>query len=311
LQFGAIGTERAWSQLSLVSDFRGIVYEEYKTLIDHAISEGYLFRSPGLLSMGERAERIFGRKNFMELYAVFSSPVVYKVKTATGYIVGSLEQDFTDKLIPNMSSFLLGGRAWLVEAIDHQERSIRVANAPRGTKPNWGSFSPQILSYELCQKIKSILTDDIDYPYLDDQARYSLTEKRANLGNLLHEMNFPANDDGQRISWWTYAGGQINYTLKYLLAALRPDWKIVADNFRIGIEAPESTVQSLRIAIDTLRTEFEWQNEEHRAEILAQLPPYRFSKFQPLLPELYSTETIERYLLNWESTRKFLFTITT
>lgn len=306
LQFSAISMERAWNQLSLVPDFQGISDKEFKTLIDHAIAEGYLFISGGLLSMGEKAERMFGRKNFMELYAVFSSPVLYKVKTATGYVVGSLEQDFADKLVQDMSSFLLSGRAWLVEAIDHQERVIRVAIAPRGTKPSWGGFTPQILSQELCQKIKSILIDDIDYPYLDPQSRYALTEKRSDLGTLLRQQHFPAQDDGNRVTWWTFAGGKINYTLKYLLAIIRPDWKIVSDNFQIGIEAADVSVQSLRSVLDKLRSEFDWQDQAFRDDILAQLPLYRFSKFQPLLPTQYSKEIVELYLLDWQNTRHFL-----
>ena len=74
------------------------------------LQHDYLFSAGGLLSMGGQAERVFGRKNFMELYAVFSSPVLYKVQTKAGYIIGSLEQAFVDKLVPGMSSFLLGGR---------------------------------------------------------------------------------------------------------------------------------------------------------------------------------------------------------
>ena len=105
LQFGAISPELAWQQLSLIPDFQGIAETEYQILIQHGIKEGYFFQSCGLLSIGERAEKIFGRKNFMELYAVFSSPVLYKVKTTAGYTVGSLEQDFADKLVPSMSSF--------------------------------------------------------------------------------------------------------------------------------------------------------------------------------------------------------------
>jgi ATP-dependent Lhr-like helicase len=205
-----------------------------------------------------------------------------------------------------MSSFLLGGKAWLVEAIDHKERSIRVILSPKGKKPNWNSFSPQILSYELCQKIYEILTTDIDYPYIDAQSRYVLTEKREDLGVLLRQQSFTAIDDGDRVTWWTFAGGQINYTIKYLLADLRPEWKVIADNFKIGIEGSEVSVQLLRSALDRLRSDFDWQSEEHRSNILAQLPLYRFSKFQPLLPEAYALETIERHLLNWESTSRFL-----
>lgn len=108
LQFGAISSERCWDQLSVVPDFSGITQAEFEVLIEHMIQEDYLFMAGGLLSMGQQAERVFGRKNFMELYAVFSSPLLYKVQTGAGYIVGSLEQAFVDKLVPEMSSFLQG-----------------------------------------------------------------------------------------------------------------------------------------------------------------------------------------------------------
>ena len=81
-------------------------------------------------------------KNFMELYAVFSSPVLYKVKTKAGYVIGSLEQAFVDKLVEEMSSFLLGGRAWTVQHINHSDRTIQVNPAPRGKKAHLGRLRP-------------------------------------------------------------------------------------------------------------------------------------------------------------------------
>jgi ATP-dependent Lhr-like helicase len=36
-----------------------------------------------------------------------------------------------------MSAFLLGGRAWLVDHVNHEERTIRVREAPRGREPTW------------------------------------------------------------------------------------------------------------------------------------------------------------------------------
>ena len=81
------------------------------------IREDFLFHAGGFLSMGDRAERVFGRKNFMELYAVFSSPQLYRVQTITGYTIGSLEQLFVDKLVVEISSFLLSGKAWIATDI--------------------------------------------------------------------------------------------------------------------------------------------------------------------------------------------------
>ncbi len=53
----------------------------------------------GRLVLGIAAEREFGKKNFMEIYAVFSSPVHFAVRTTTGQELGSIEQDFVDRLV--------------------------------------------------------------------------------------------------------------------------------------------------------------------------------------------------------------------
>src|SRR5205807_4904762 len=70
-------------------------------------------------------------------------PQLYKIKTETGYVVGSLEQAFVDKLSEEVSAFLLGGQAWTVVHVNHQERTVVVALAPRGMKPSWSGRSEE------------------------------------------------------------------------------------------------------------------------------------------------------------------------
>lgn len=60
--------------------------------------------------------------------------------TGAGRDLGSLEQDFVDRLVEQMSSFLLGGRAWAVERVIHEDRIVLVREAPRGVKPSWGGL---------------------------------------------------------------------------------------------------------------------------------------------------------------------------
>ncbi|HWB79968.1 MAG TPA: DEAD/DEAH box helicase, partial [Nannocystaceae bacterium] len=168
LQFGAISPERIWEQLRDVSDFSGITREDFDDVVQHMIGETYLFEAGGMLSMGERAERVYGRRNFMEMYAVFSSPVLYRVVTSAGRELGSLEQDFVDRLVDDMSSFLLAGRAWMVERIDHGDRIVFVRDAPRGKRPTWGGFLPQLLSMELCQAIRALLLAETPCPFADE-----------------------------------------------------------------------------------------------------------------------------------------------
>jgi ATP-dependent Lhr-like helicase len=99
LQFGGATREAIWEQLSTVSDFRGIRRDEFDRVVEHMLIERYLFESSGQLSMGETAEKVYGRKNFMELYAVLSSPVLYRVVAPQKAEIGSLEQAFVDSLV--------------------------------------------------------------------------------------------------------------------------------------------------------------------------------------------------------------------
>jgi ATP-dependent helicase Lhr and Lhr-like helicase len=304
LQFGAISPERCWEQLAIVTDFSGIADSEFEILIQHMIREDFLFYAGGLLSMGDKAERVFGRKNFMEIYAVFSSPQLYKVQTRTGYTIGSLEQLFVDKLVAEISSFLLSGKAWIVTYINHQERTVLVNPAPRGKKPSWGSFAPQIISLELCQQIATIIKSEASIPYIDTKTQTILDEYRSEFKSLASSPINIQIDNGKAL-WWTFAGGQINHTLKYGLQ-FHHDWKIVSDNFKLKIEGDSVGAATLNLAIARTKDINFWENSETQNFICSQLPEYRLSKFQRALPNIYSIEIIRHYLLDIVGTIQFL-----
>ena len=149
------------------------------------LRDGSLRLASGRLVLGPKAERRFGRKNFMELFAVFSSPQTYTVQTAGGRPLGSLSQAFVDRLVDGVSSFLLGGRAWAVLQVRHDDRRVVVEAAPRGRQPTWGGFLPQFLGFDLCQHIRSVLLSEARYPYLDDAAWAVLTDQRASMREVI------------------------------------------------------------------------------------------------------------------------------
>lgn len=305
LQFGGISPERCWEQLSVVPDFSGITHSEFEILLKHMIQENFLFLASGLLSMGQKAERVFGRKNFMELYAVFSSPVLYKVETLAGYTIGSLEQSFVDKLVTEMSSFLLSGRAWTVMHVNHEERTVRVVPAPRGKKPSWGGFAPQILGFELCQQILEILRTENAISYIDGKTQAALDEYRFELRPLITEAQSSIQLETNRALWWTFAGGQINHTLKYGLQ-VHHDWKIISDNFKLKIEGNSIGYSTLSLAIAQMSNLEFWEASATQYFIWSQLPNYRLSKFQQALPQVYSVEMTSNYLLDIFKTVRFL-----
>jgi ATP-dependent Lhr-like helicase len=302
---GGISAERCWQLVHSVPDFRGIQEDEYQALVEHMKREGYLFEAGGLLSMGQKAERVFGRKNFLELYAVFSSPVLYQVETEAGRPLGSLEQNFVDRLVEEMSSFLLGGRAWVVLSLNHEERVVRVREAPRGKKPSWGGFVPQFLGFEICQEMKAVLTTDEAYPFVDLKGQAALTEWRADLGELLRaESRSALHADGTSVTWWTFAGGRINQTLKYALE-WKGGWKVIPDNFSLRVEGPSVTEDAVREQIAAMGTPF-WRAPETQAKLRSLVPEYRLSKFQQVLPDAAQVEMVGRYLLDFDGTARFL-----
>lgn len=305
LQFGAITPAAAFDQLGRVGDFADIQPEEFATLVEHMVAEGYLYETGGQLSMGDKAERVYGRKNFMELYAVFSSPVLYKVHTAQKHEIGSLEQSFVDSLVEDMSAFLLGGRGWIVEHINHDDRVVRVIPAPRGKKPSWGGFAPQMLSFELCQQVRRVLEGDATYPYVHPQLMASVNERRDELGDSLRRAPILIQLVDGKAHCWTFAGGRINHTLRYVFSTLG-GFKVMADNFQLRLEGESVTHGAVEEIIQRMRQDAFWQDRSVWSRIMGSLPEYRLSKFQRALPPEFAEEIVAGYLLDVPGTKRFV-----
>jgi ATP-dependent helicase Lhr and Lhr-like helicase len=306
LQFGGISSADCWEQLSIVPDFKGITQPEFASLIQHMIAADFLFcADDGLLSLGNQAEKVFGRRNFMELYAVFSSPQLYQVQTTAGYTIGSLEQTFVDKLVPEISSFLLGGRPWVVSLVNHDDRTVVVSGNPIGKKPSWGGFTPQLLSFELCQAIAQILQSNEQYAYIDRAAQEAINNYRADLGQQLLNQKQCIEWDGDQATWWTFGGGQINHTLKYGIQRSH-DWTVKVDNFKLRIEGDSLGVGTLGKTIKKVLTPKFWQEAATINYLINNMPGYRFSKFQQVLPDRYALEVVQSYLLDVPGVQKLV-----
>jgi ATP-dependent Lhr-like helicase len=296
LQFRAVSREAIWDQLHVVPDFRGIDRSEFDQVIDHLLAHDYLFQSEGLLSLGDHAERVYGRKNFMEMYAVFSSPQLYAVRTDAGREIGSLEQSFVDNLVSEMSTFLLGGRAWLAKHIDHSDRVIVVIDAPRGKKPQWGGYIPQFLGHRLCRKMAEILAGDEVPGYLMPAAKDCLATQRAEFGHVLRDSAWFFQVLEDDLLMWNFAGGAVNQTLKHGLELLLPSLTVSADNFKLKTKLGSETLPAVRGALAKLGDPRIWSDLE--PGLLTCMPNYRLSKFQDALPNRASLEVVRDYLLD-------------
>jgi ATP-dependent Lhr-like helicase len=294
---GGISQEEAWTHLSNVPDFAGISRTEFDRLIRWLLSDGGLREASGQLVIGPKAEKRFGRKNFMELFAVFTSPVSYTVVTAAGQPLGSLQQEFVDRLVDGVSSFLLGGRGWVVQRIQHDDRRVFVDPAPRGKQPTWGGYIPQFLGLEVCQKMRDILLSSTAFPYLDEQAAAVLEEKREAIQPLFQSRRAGIEARDGEVRWWTFAGGKINATLRYGLEAVGGDWKITTENILVKAKGEGITTERFHDAVERLATPEIWDNAKLWMDVAASLPNYRLSKFQDLMPDWVEQEVVADYLL--------------
>lgn len=290
--------EDAWEHLSRVPDFQGIHRAEYDRLLDFLLRDGALRLAAGRLVLGPKAERRFGRKNFMELFAVFSSPQSYAVETSGGQPLGALNQGFVDRLVDGISTFLLGGRGWVVIHVRHADRVVVVEPAPRGREPTWGGFLPQYLGFTLCQRILAILLGDEPFPYLEASAAEVLAEHRASMRQVLDSPRGGIEVEEGEIRWWTFAGGRINATLRYALEAVGGEWKVIPDNFLIKVRGEGLDEHRFAEARAKLAEPEFWEDERLWAEVAESLPNYRFSKFQPLMPPWVEREVVAGYLLD-------------
>jgi ATP-dependent Lhr-like helicase len=295
-----IPADKAWVHLSGVPDFQRISRDEFDRLIEWMIQNGSLLLVSGRLILGPQAERRFGRRNFMELYAVFSSPQSYNVETVNRQIIGTLTQDFVDGLVDGVSCFLLGGRAWAVFHVVHKDRLVVVTPAPRGRQPTWGGFLPQFLGFHLCQKILEIVTTNDDYPYLTPPVADLITQERDRMQRLVEPIvgGISCNQDTNEVVWHTFAGGRVNSTIRYALGTLQPEWGITPDNFSVRVRGSDITESGFRSVIRELASSDFWNDESVWQQVRSALPGYRLSKFQPLMPGGVEQEVLFDYLLD-------------
>jgi ATP-dependent Lhr-like helicase len=297
--------DAVWQHVSPLSDFRDITRAEFDALVAHLIGANAIFLLNGAIALGPAAERAFGRRNFMELFAVFSTPQSYSVVTTDQRAIGTLSQEFVDSLSDGVSSFILSGRGWSVQRINHTDRTIIVTPSSFGTRPTWGGTTPQFLSFALCQEMLALLTADSPQPLCDPVAAEHLALRRAEMQELVAPLTggFELLDNGS-IRWWTFVGGRINNTLKQALLAIGGDWKIATNNLAITISGSEQ--QDLFAVIDRLKDGAIWQDTALWCEVAGTLPSYRLSKFQRFMPDWVEREVLVDFLLDVDGGSKWM-----
>ncbi len=301
LQEGGISRHRLLPWVDAAWPFTGIGQGRLQELVDTMLSRDILYEADGVLSLGARGEQLYGRKNFFELYAVFTAPPMMRVRH------GRDEVGFVQSLFVAMHDrsegplcFRLAGRAWEVVATEWSRGVLRVRPAKGGRVPTWRGL-PGRLSRQLCQAMMEVLSSPGEESrWLTHGAAQELAALRAGYAGLLADGTAPLEAGPDGIQWHTFAGGAVNRLLGAGLEAKTGD-RWVAGNLSlrsqdIGLAAAREGIRGLR--------ELDWESVAMSA--VHGMTRGMVSKFQPCLPGAAEDSFLVERLLDLPGTLQFL-----
>jgi ATP-dependent Lhr-like helicase len=304
LQEGGISRHKLLPWVEAAYPFSSIRPERLQEMLDTMLERQILYEADGLLSLGQRGEKLYGRKNFFELYAVFTAPPVMRVQHGKGD-VGYIQALFVSMHDRNKGPlcFRLSGRAWEVGQIDWSKSVLHVRPAEHGRVPSWLGL-PGVLSRQLCQAMMDVLLREREEAaWLTRTAAVELGSMRESYEGLLEEGTAPLEDHPDGVQWHTFAGGAVN---RLLAAGLeqKTGGKWVAGNLSLRCKDVAFTA-----AGDGIRSLADMNWERVAASAARDMARGTLSKFQPCLPEEAENRLLSERLLDQPGTLRFLATM--
>jgi ATP-dependent Lhr-like helicase len=250
LQEGGIGRHEWFSWVAAVPAFRDLTPGEVEAPVAWMLDQEILWDDAGLLWLGHQGQDRYGRKNFLELFSVFTSPPEFTVLYGEQELGSVHEVTFVARQDGAPIVLLLAGRSWRLTHLDWKRRQALVEPNDQGGRSRWRGQG-QVLGYALCQAIRAILARDDEDVHWSRRARQYLAEVRLEYPWASSEHTSLVLNRQEEWHWWTFAGGKANAGLAHGLSKTlsgRVSW----DNFAVRMpagpkgEEVEAAIQALR-----------------------------------------------------------------
>jgi len=270
-----------WAWVAHATPFQGLTEGDREELVSHMLAESILHQDGGRLGLGPRGERLYGFRNFMELYAVFSAPQTLTVLWGPQEI-GTIDALFVEQEQLGHLSFTLAARAWRAIAIDWTNAVVHVEPVEDGGLARWQG-SGHLYGPQLCQAMRQVLAPDSDDPAWSQRARARMALVRQENAELPADGLFlQAEGGGYRL--WTFAGGRANNLLSKVLESVLGE-KVTTSNLYVRFRAQAGASEvAIRQALDALR-EQNRPNQDDALRFAESCARGRLSKFEPCLPD--------------------------
>ncbi len=250
-------------------------------ITDYLIRSAFLVDDGGILGIGGEAEAQLGRRHFMELLAVFTSPPTFSVRH--GRIEIGVVPDETLTARPaglaggGAHVLVLAGRNWEVTHVDWPRRVVQVQPTDAPGVARW-SGSGQPLGSAIARAVREVITGtDASGVVFSERTTERLAEVRAERPWARCDATTLVYDEKGRAKWWTFAGWKANVALAGLAADLRRDVAAI-DDLTIALD-PDVSVHDLAQRLTDLEVAAPSPSEIVMAEAVKGL------KFADCLPE--------------------------
>jgi len=247
LQERGIGRSVWFEWLESVPALRLMDRSVLSSLVDSMIARQILWSDRGILSFGPEGEAKYGRKNFMELVSVFTSPPLFHVTWGRKDLGFVHESTFFNKQ-NKPSVLLLAGRSWRTTHLDWRRRIAHVEPSDERGKSRWLGKG-QFLSYEVCQSIREILASDQAEPHWSRRTTSQMAELREQFPWLRTGSTALVRHSDAELRWWTFAGGVANTVLGH---QLKRYGDTQSDNLSIRLEGKLSP-EEVRNCLGSIR----------------------------------------------------------
>lgn len=302
LEHGGALRDTWWDAVRGAACYGELEPDDRVELVDHMLEKEILGEADGRLILGDEGQKLYGARNFMDLYVVFSTPPIFTVMWGTSE-VGTVDASFVQHRKEDDFTFVLAGKAWRVTNIDWRRGICTVVPAPEAGYPSWHG-APRFLSWEVCQAMRDVLLGDEYDTCWSSRARVVIDGLRAE-HHFLGESVAPLVEEKDRTTWWTFAGGRANNLLARLLEVdLGP--KVIVGNIYIAFsEDASNSIVAIRQAIAALAEPGRITADAARVAAAASARS-RVSKFQPCLPERLELDLLAEALVDVEGAREIV-----
>lgn len=175
-------------------------------ILHHLIRADFLDVDGGLAFIGPEAEKHYGRRHFMDLLAVFTSPPHFRV-LAGRREVGSVGVEVLLDDTVGTRLILLAGRSWRVTHIDWRRRQCFVEEVAAGGKARWVTVQGG-LSYEIADGCRSVVLGELPVGVtLSRRATDAVLDVRDELSGVADpDRSVLERTPRGDWRWWTWAG---------------------------------------------------------------------------------------------------------